>query len=182
MKLLSLTFIISLLLSVVNIPLEVEAKIPAESVKPKISYQKSSDTNNSNGAVSSKQLIEDLLKEASTHIGKRYRAGAKGPNQFDCSGFSSYVFRQFGISLNPSSSTQYQQGEEISRNELRKGDLVFFTRGSKGKTVGHVGIVTNVDNDKGTFKFIHASNTGITVSEYEGYYKNTYVGARRIIF
>lgn len=149
--------------------------------RPTVEVSKTSDKSVNQDFTSSNQLIDALLKEASTHIGKRYRAGGKGPNQFDCSGFSSYVFRQFGINLNPSSSTQYQQGEQVSKGDLRKGDLVFFTRRTNGNTVGHVGIVTNVDKNNGTFKFIHASNSGITISEYEGYYKNTYIGARRII-
>ncbi len=166
--------------------LPLKAQLPTDYLntrnhRPTLDTSVNSEKNDNQDSNSSKQLIDELLEEASTHIGKRYRAGGKGPNQFDCSGFSSYVFRKFGINLNPSSSTQYQQGQKVSMDELRKGDLVFFTRRSSGNTVGHVGIVTNVDKNNGTFKFIHASNTGITISEYEGYYKNTYVGARRII-
>lgn len=129
----------------------------------------------------SSAMIDDLLKEARTHIGKRYRHGAKGPSAFDCSGFSSYVYRQFGYSISPSSRQQYTQGTPVAKNELRKGDLVFFTSRSSGKNVGHVGIVVTADNDKGTFTFIHASIKGVKISNYEGYYLNRYVGAKRII-
>lgn len=72
------------------------------------------------------QLLDDLLSEARSHIGARYSRGSKGPKAFDCSGFSSYVYRQFGYELSASSSAQYTQGIKVSRTELRKGDLVFF--------------------------------------------------------
>ncbi len=129
----------------------------------------------------SSAMIDDLLKEARTHIGKRYRHGAKGPSAFDCSGFSSYVYRQFGYNISPSSRQQYTQGTPVAKNELRKGDLVFFTSRSSGKNVGHVGIVVTADNEKGTFTFIHASIKGVKISNYEGYYLNRYIGAKRII-
>lgn len=126
-------------------------------------------------------MINDLLSEARTHMGKPYRGGAKGPKAFDCSGFSSYVYRQFGYSISPSSRQQYTEGVKVERNELRKGDLVFFTSRRSGKNVGHVGIVVSADNEKGTFQFIHASIKGVKVSDFEGYYVPRYVGARRII-
>lgn len=127
-------------------------------------------------------LTGDLLKEAHKHLGKRYVRGAKGPSQFDCSGFSSYVYRQFGYSLSPSSRAQYTQGESVDRKELRAGDLVFFTSAGSGKNVGHVGIVVSADNEKGSFKFIHASLKGVKVSDCaEPYYQRRYIGARRII-
>lgn len=128
-------------------------------------------------------LLADLLSEARTHMGKRYRSGSKGPKAFDCSGFSSYVFRQFGYELGSSSRDQFNDGTPVERRELREGDLVFFTgRNSRSKTVGHVGIVVTADNEKGTFKFIHASTSGgIQIDGSEGYYKHRFLGARRII-
>ncbi len=128
-------------------------------------------------------MINDLLSEARSHLGKRYRSGAKGPSAFDCSGFSSYVFRQFGYNLGASSGDQYTQGEKVEAKKLRKGDLVFFTgRTSKSNRVGHVGIVISVDNEKGTFKFIHASTSqGIKIDSNDGYYSRRYIGAKRVI-
>lgn len=127
------------------------------------------------------KLVADLLSEARKHIGKRYVHGAKGPNQFDCSGFTSYVYKQFGYSISPGSKIQYTQGTAVARNDLRKGDLVFFTSPRSGKAVGHVGIVVSADNEKGTFSFIHASLKGVKISDFEGYYTNRYIGARRVI-
>lgn len=132
-------------------------------------------------SAASETMLNDLLKEANRHIGKRYQRGAKGPTAFDCSGFSSYVYRQFGYSISSSSRSQYNEGIGVKRNELRKGDLVFFTSRGSGKNIGHVGIVVSADNATGKFKFIHASNSGVTISGCDGYYAGRYVGARRII-
>lgn len=127
-------------------------------------------------------LANDLLTEARRHIGKRYRSGAKGPSAFDCSGFSSYVFRQFGYTLGASSRDQYNQGEAIDRHSLRKGDLVFFKGSRNAKNVGHVGIVVSANNETGAFTFIHAStSSGIKIDSNTGYYASRYVGARRIL-
>ncbi len=128
------------------------------------------------------ELLGDLISEAGTHLGKRYSRGSKGPKAFDCSGFSSYVFRQFGYSLGASSRDQWTQGEKVDRSDLRKGDLIFFTRRNTNGGVGHVGIVTEADG-KGNFKFIHASTSqGITISNCsEPYYAKRFLGSRRII-
>lgn len=129
----------------------------------------------------SQQIVTDLLAEANRHMGKPYRHGMKGPNAFDCSGFTSYVYKQFGYSISPASRVQYTDGVSVDRKHLRKGDLVFFTSRSSGKNVGHVGIVISADNETGAFKFIHASIKGVRINECEGYYAKRYVGARRII-
>lgn len=129
------------------------------------------------------QMLGDLLKEARSHLGKRYRSGAKGPSAFDCSGFAGYVFRQFGVTLGASSRDQFGQGEKVERESLRPGDLVFFTgRNSRSRTVGHVGIVVTADNESGNFTFIHASTTGgIKIDGSTGYYSGRYMGARRVL-
>ncbi len=129
----------------------------------------------------SSSMINDLLSEARSHIGKRYVHGSKGPNAFDCSGFTSYVYKQFGYSISPSSRTQFTQGTPVDRNKLRKGDLVFFTSRSSGRNVGHVGIVVKADNETGNFSFIHASIKGVQINDCKGYYEGRFVGAKRII-
>ena len=128
------------------------------------------------------EYISDLLGPAATFIGTHYRSGGKKPGGFDCSGFTSYIFSQFGISLNASSRSQYTQGQEIPTDQLRPGDLVFFSgRAVSHKRVGHVGIVTEICSD-GTFKFIHsACSKGVVISHsQEPYYSRRYIGARRV--
>lgn len=129
----------------------------------------------------SSAMLHDLLSEARTHIGKRYQHGSKGPKTFDCSGFTSYVYKQFGYSISPSSRAQYTQGTAVDRKSLREGDLVFFTSRSSGSNVGHVGIVVSADNKTGDFSFIHASIKGVKISTCSGYYEGRYIGAKRII-
>lgn len=128
-------------------------------------------------------FIADMLDYARSFTGLRYRRGGKTPKGFDCSGFTGHVFDQFGIRLKASSREQYVEGNEVNREDLRPGDLVFFTGHSvRGKRVGHVGIVTTVDPDGHHFRFIHsACSSGITESHSsEPYYKVRYIGAKRM--
>lgn len=128
------------------------------------------------------EQISQLLDYASQFKGTRYRSGSSSPKGFDCSGFTSFVFKKFGYDLNRSSSSQVNNGTPVAKNELQPGDLVFFNGRAVGKRVGHVGIVTEV-KDNGTFEFIHSSNSrGVVVSSSEEpYYKRRYVGANRVI-
>ena len=126
--------------------------------------------------------IDNMLEEAFSHLGARYRRGQSGPNAFDCSGFTSYVFKNLGIDLNRSSRSQYTQGDPVDKDELRTGDLVFFTGSNSRGPIGHVGIVVDVDHVDGSFNFIHASIKGVKVSNSkERYYSRRYVGARRVM-
>lgn len=129
------------------------------------------------------ELTGEIIDYATKHLGRPYRSGAKGPSAFDCSGFTSYVFKKFDIALSPSSRTQYTQGRKISLDEVRPGDLLFFAGRRGGKTVGHVGMAVDVNED-GSIKFIHAATSkGITYGKYpdDGYYSKRYIGARRVI-
>ncbi|MCR5244321.1 MAG: C40 family peptidase [Bacteroidales bacterium] len=122
---------------------------------------------------------KELLEEAYALIGTPYRYGGTGPEYFDCSGFTCYVYEKVGFTLFRRAADQYTQGRPILNNaDLLPGDLVFFAR--KGR-VFHVGIV--VETDGNGFKFIHAgTSTGVTISSSENnYWKPLYYGAKRII-
>ena len=128
--------------------------------------------------------VHSLLDEAMSHIGARYRSGSKGPNAFDCSGFTSYVFRQVeGTNIGSSSRDQYARNIPVSRSEMQRGDLVFFTSPSSGRNVGHVGIVVDVDPINRTFNFIHASSSeGVKISNSnDGFYARRFIGVRRVL-
>lgn len=77
------------------------------------------------------------VQEASRHAGKPYSYGAAGPDSFDCSGFTQYVFGQLGVSLPHNSAAQYNSVRHISRGDLQVGDLVFMRSGG---SISHVGI------------------------------------------
>ncbi|CDD32541.1 nlpC/P60 family protein [Bacteroides sp. CAG:714] len=127
----------------------------------------------------------DIVKVAMKYIGVPYRSGRMNPKVgFDCSGFTTYVFKKENIQLTRSSRSQFTEGVEVSScTDLQKGDLVFFGGSrSSSSSIGHVGIVTDVNPSTGTFSFIHASRTGIRISSSdEPYYAKRYVGARRIL-
>ena len=125
---------------------------------------------------------EDVIRAAMKYMGRPYRHGMAGPNLFDCSGFTSYIFSQFGISLSRDSRAQYTQGVSVGRKDLRIGDLVFFTSPGSGRGIGHVGIVSKVESD-GNFYFVHAARRGVVEDSFRAsaYYYNRYVGARRVI-
>ncbi|WP_302524946.1 C40 family peptidase [Phocaeicola barnesiae] len=127
----------------------------------------------------------DIVKVAMKYIGVPYRSGRMNPKVgFDCSGFTTYVFKKENIQLTRSSRSQFTEGVEVSScTDLQKGDLVFFGGSRSSSTsIGHVGIVTDVNPSTCTFSFIHASRTGIRISSSdEPYYAKRYVGARRIL-
>ncbi len=112
------------------------------------------------------KYIETIAKSM---LGKRYKWGGDGPYSYDCSGFTKEVFEENGIELPRLSKEQAKIGRKVYKNQLRKGDLVFFT--SKNHTVvNHVGIYL------GNGKFIHASrfHHRIVISpfrEYKKYFK-----------
>ena len=130
------------------------------------------------------QMVSDMLGFARKFMGTRYVRGGKSPKGFDCSGFTSYVFGQFGVELSPSSAVQYGQGSKIARDEVSAGDLLFFKgRNSRSSRVGHVAIAIDNDPATGEITFIHAAvGGGIRIDRLSGaYYASRYLGARRVL-
>lgn len=126
---------------------------------------------------------ESIVKTALQYLGAKYRSGHSGPNAFDCSGLTSFVYGKEGISISRSSRTQFQEGIPITDiASLKKGDLVFFGGSRSSRSVGHVGIVTEVDASANKFRFVHAARTGVQVDDSNSaYYSRRFIGARRII-
>lgn len=126
---------------------------------------------------------ENVVQTALQYLGASYRLGTSGPTVFDCSGFTSYVYRKQNVSILRTSRSQFTQGTPIARiSDLKKGDLVFFGGRGNARSVGHVGIVKDVDPSGNNFSFVHASISGVKVSNSsETYYSRRYIGARRIV-
>jgi len=129
-------------------------------------------------------LRDSVIRRAQNYIGTPYRRGQSSPKAFDCSGFTSYIYRHFGYDLYRTADGQKKNVVKIvAKTELKPGDLVFFKgRNAKQDRIGHVGMVVEADG-AGNFKFIHASvNSGITITDSgSGYYRNRFVSAGRIV-
>lgn len=137
-------------------------------------------------AITLDMRLDAVIDYAMKYVGNPYKYGGEGPRYFDCSGFTQFVYGNFGIELNRISADQLANGERINNpKDLRRGDLVFFKGRDLGNSrIGHVGIVTEVDNDTGLFSFIHvSSSSGVTVSKSTNdYYKKRYLTACRVIY
>jgi len=128
-------------------------------------------------------LADSIINYSKLFLHTPYRYGSAGDSSFDCSGFTSYVYRNFGYRLPHNSAQQAKQSVPVNREELQPGDLVFFSsRRSGKKNIGHVGIVVKA-YDNNNFDFIHAATgEGVTISSSEEpYYSRRFVKAGRVV-
>ncbi len=109
----------------------------------------------------------EVVDIAMRYLGAPYVWAASGPNAFDCSGFTMFVYSQVGVSLPHSSRAQINCGERVSRSDLMPGDLVFF-----GSPIHHVGMYV------GGGRYIHAPRTGDVV-KISSLSRGDYAGACR---
>lgn len=127
-----------------------------------------------------KQPANDLISFAKSMIGIPYRYASSNPSiGFDCSGFVSYVFKNFGISAPRSSSEFSVAGIPVKLENVKIGDVLVFTgTNPRVRRVGHVGIVSSIEGD--TIQFIHATSGkahGVTVTKMNAYYKSRFMKA-----
>lgn len=143
------------------------------------------ESDSTNPLVRETPLIEsiytgaDVAAETEKYLGVPYLWGGFTPMGFDCSGLVQYVYKQLGITLERTTYYQVHQGQIVDRNDLRPGDLIFFTTNdSDPNDISHVGIY------KGNDMFIHAPQPGdvVRISNLNSaYYSNAYYVAKRII-
>ena len=117
------------------------------------------------------------VEEAAEHRGAPYQWGAAGPSRFDCSGFTMYVYRQFGKSLPHSSAQQYSVMHHVPKNEKVPGDLLFF-RNSSGR-ISHVALYAGPSRQEATRNqpmMWHSPHSGSTVRVVPIYSSNYVVG------
>lgn len=126
---------------------------------------------------------DSVICYAEKFIGKPYHYGSKGPDAFDCSGFTGFVFAHFGITLASSSTAQYKESPRyVPIDSAMIGDLIFFMGRNGRSSVGHVGIITDVDTANHSCQFIHAAtHGGIILTNYPSYayYNQRYMGIGR---
>lgn len=121
----------------------------------------------------------NLVNYALGFVGSSYVYGATGPKSFDCSGFTQYVYKHFGYSINRVADDQVKNGVAVDFKNLQPGDLICFSNTySSSDWITHVGIYI------GDGKMVHAANSrrGVTVDNItSGYYYSHYAAARRIL-
>lgn len=141
-------------------------------VKTETKAQTESSNTDTPKETTSSQTGNSIISYAKQFLGCKYVYGGTTTSGFDCSGFTQYVYKHFGVTLNRTAAAQYSNGTSVTN--LQAGDLVMF--GKSG--INHVGIYI------GGNTFIHAANPGRGVTTdtlASGYYKTNYVGARRIL-
>lgn len=112
---------------------------------------------------------DDVVEYAKQLIGIPYRAGGTTTAGFDCSGYTSYVFKHFNVDLPRIAADQTSVGAVVNKADLQPGDLVFF-----GKSIYHVGIYV------GNGQFIHSPKPGEKVRIMDMKYMPDYNTARRV--
>ncbi|SFG91357.1 C40 family peptidase [Pedobacter insulae] len=125
-----------------------------------------------------------LLDFAKSMIGTPYRYASSNPDKgFDCSGFVNYVFKNFGFSVPRSSPEFARAGVPVKLNEAKVGDVLIFTGSNpRVRKIGHVGIISSIED--GEIKFIHSTSGkahGVTITDFDGYYKSRFIKAVSII-
>jgi cell wall-associated NlpC family hydrolase len=121
--------------------------------------------------VSHKKPIESLINLAKSKLGAPYEESGSGPDRFDCSGYTYYLFKEYNVTLPRTSLAQSTIGDRLNREALQPGDLLFFDTSEKGQ-VNHTGLYL------GEGKFIHASSGkaySVTISHLDGWYKNKFL-------
>jgi cell wall-associated NlpC family hydrolase len=126
------------------------------------------------------QKADRIIALAESLKGKvHYKYGVNSPGKlvFDCSSFTKYVFGKYGVDLKWGTRYQSKEGTYVSKSKLKKGDLIFFSAGTKGK-IGHVGIY--IGNGKFIHNTIGSSFNGILISKLSDY-TSRYITARRVL-
>ena len=121
---------------------------------------------------------QEIANYALQFVGCRYVHGGTSPKGFDCSGLTTYVYKQFGYTLNRTCTGQLKNGQPVSMSELQPGDIVIFKKGNSKEAATHVGLYI------GNNQFVHASTpkVGVIISSMSSaYYTTGFVGGRRIV-
>ena len=161
---------------------EVEGYISSKYLSDeKVKEETTSNTTTTNRSLEESRTTssgsEDVVSYAKSYLGSKYVSGGTGPTSFDCSGFTQYIYKNYGVSLAHSASSQAGAGTAVEKSNLQAGDLVLF-KGASGSGIGHVGIYI------GGNQFIHASNPkgGVKITSMsDSYYSTRYVTSRRVL-
>ena len=127
------------------------------------------------------EQVDQIISFAKKFLGTPYRYAGTTPSGFDCSGFISYVFGNFGFNLIHSSYGMAELGETVKLADIQPGDLLFFKGSNINSTqVGHVAMVTEVRPD--AILFIHSATGGVMINNFKTskYYISRFIKAKRL--
>jgi len=128
-----------------------------------------------------RNLRKEIVEYSRKYLGLPYRYASSNPDVvFDCSGFTHFVMKNFGIPLSVSSSAQSLEGIKIPIEEAQPGDLMFFRHSPNGR-IFHVALV--VSNGEEGPSIIHATFRGIMIDKIResSYWSRKYKSTRRVI-
>lgn len=137
------------------------------------SSTKQAFSSNSKSIILPKNVVDNALN----YLGTKYRYGGTTDKGMDCSGLVTTAFKEQNIILPRSSRDMARAGKEVSLENAKKGDLVFFVIRNRKKVIDHVGLITSVKN--GEVMFIHSTTMrGVIISSmYENNWRNTFAKA-----
>jgi cell wall-associated NlpC family hydrolase len=122
-----------------------------------------------------------IIQLALAQVGKSYVWGAKGPEQFDCSGLVAWLYAQIGIRIPVGTAGQWPQMQAVTIADLQPGDLVFMDTEGAGR-VTHVGMLAGDLNGDGQWDMVHAANPALGVRVDYNIFKSSYYAARIVGF
>lgn len=134
----------------------------------------------SGGSSSSMQLRNRITDYAQKYVGSSYRYAGTSPSGFDCSGFTSYVMKEFKIKISPASSAQAKEGRAVALDRTQPGDLIFF--GEHKNRISHVAMI--VKRSKAGIVCVHSTTSrGVIVENVStsNYWKPKILFARDVV-
>ena len=141
---------------------------------------KKNNKHETHSSYTEKNTRNKIIDTASSYIGSNYQSGGKNPDTgFDCSGFTSFVFRKNGIDISGPSHDLAKLGKSKNKNELAPGDLVFF---GSPERISHVAIVSSVDNN--SIEVIHSTTSAGVKKDnilHSEYWESRFLFGRDII-
>ena len=142
--------------------------------------KKSNAPNSDNSSGSAVQLRNRITDYARKYVGSTYKYAGTSPSGFDCSGFTSYVMKEFNIKISPASSAQAKEGRAVALDRTQPGDLIFF--GESKNRISHVAMV--VKRSKAGIVCVHSTTSrGVIVENVStsNYWKPKILFARDVV-
>jgi len=128
-----------------------------------------------------RQFRQEVVRYALEFVGTKYKyAGTEPRTGFDCSGFTSYVLKQFKVTLSPASSAQSKEGSSVNLNAVQPGDILVF--GKNAQNIQHVALV--VERNSSGIVVVHSTTSRGVVRENvteSAYWRPLLLSARDVI-